>query len=75
MIWLPEDKILFGGCLLKSLEAKDKGNIKDADLKAWSVSVEQVKKKYPDAMIVIPGHGKIGNTSVFDYTLKLLANN
>jgi len=26
-------------------------------------------------MIVIPGHGEIGNTSVFDHTLKLLANN
>jgi len=75
VIWLPEDKILFGGCLLKSLEAKDKGNIKDADMKAWPVSVELVMKKYSDAMIVIPGHGEIGNTSVFDHTLKLLANN
>ncbi|ADQ78909.1 Beta-lactamase [Paludibacter propionicigenes WB4] len=75
VIWLPEDKILFGGCLLKSLEAKDKGNIKDADLKAWPVSVELIKKKYQDAIIVIPGHGEIGNTSVFEHTLKLLANN
>jgi metallo-beta-lactamase class B len=74
VIWLPEDKILFGGCLLKSLQAKDRGNIKDADLKAWPVSVELVMKKYHDAMIVIPGHGEIGNTSVFQHTLDLLAN-
>lgn len=75
VIWLPNDKILFGGCLIKSLTAKDKENIKDADLKAWSISVELVKDKFKDARIVIPGHGEIGDASLFDHTIKILAMN
>jgi len=69
--WLPDEKILFGGCLMKSLEATDKGNIKDADLPAWPVTVRKVKERFRDAKIVIPGHSSIGDYSVFDHTIKI----
>ena len=72
VIWLPNEKILFGGCLLKSLESKDKGNIKDADLLAWPVTVQRVKDKFKNAKIVIPGHLAIGDSSIFDHTIKIL---
>ena len=75
VIWLPNEKILFGGCLIKSLEAKDKGNIKDADLQAWPISVGLVKDKFKDARIVIPGHGEIGDTSLFEKTIQILKMN
>jgi len=71
--WIPEEQILFGGCLLKSLEATDKGNIKDADLKIWPFTVQKVKNRFPGARIVIPGHMAIGDASLFDYTLKIIA--
>lgn len=70
--WIPDEKILFGGCLLKSLEAKDKGNIRDADLRAWPVTAKKVKIRFRDAKIVIPGHLAIGDSSLFDQTLKLV---
>jgi metallo-beta-lactamase class B len=70
--WLPDEKILFGGCLIKSLNAKDKGNIKDADLLTWPVTVQKTKAKFKNAKIVIPGHGSIGDFSVFDHTLSLM---
>lgn len=69
--WLPDEKILFGGCLMKSLDATDKGNIKDADLPAWPVTVQKVKDRFRDAKIVIPGHSSIGDYSVFDHTIKI----
>jgi metallo-beta-lactamase class B len=70
--WLSGEKILFGGCLMKSLNAKDKGNIKDADLLAWPVTVQKAKARFTDAKIVIPGHGAIGDFSVFDHTINIV---
>ncbi len=70
--WIPSEKILFGGCLLKSLKATDKGNIKDADLVAWPVTVQKVKDRFMNAKIVIPGHSSIGDASIFDHTIKIV---
>lgn len=68
--YLPEEHILFGGCLLKELEA-GKGYLGDANVSAWSNTVEKVKKEYPDVKIVIPGHGEYGDQKLLDYTINL----
>ena len=65
-----EDQILFGGCLIKSLGA-GKGNLEDASPNKWSITVRNVKENYPEAKIIIPGHGKEGNTALLDYTISL----
>lgn len=64
------DNILFGGCLLKELGAS-KGYLGDANVKDWSATVERVKKEYPEAKIIIPGHGEHGNRKLLDYTITL----
>ena len=68
--YFPEDKAVFGGCLIKETGAK-KGNLEDANVIAWPETVSKVRQKYPQAQIVIPGHGKSGGTELFDYTIKL----
>ena len=68
--YFPDDDAVFGGCLIKEINAS-KGNLKDANIKEWSATVEKVKLKYPNAKIVIPGHGKWGGIELFDYTMKL----
>lgn len=68
--YFPEDKAVFGGCLIKALEAS-KGYLEDANVNDWSATVKKLKQKYPQAQIVIPGHGKWGNTDLFDYTIQL----
>jgi len=35
VVWLPDQKILFGGCLVKSAESAGLGNIADASLAEW----------------------------------------
>lgn len=70
--WIPSEKILFGGCLIKSLDA-GKGYLGDANLQQWSATVRKVKKEFPQATIVIPGHGDSGGTALLDYTIKLFA--
>jgi metallo-beta-lactamase class B len=68
--YFPAERVVFGGCLIKELGA-GKGNLDDANTAAWSPTVTKLKEKYPDTKIVIPGHGKIGGTELFDYTIQL----
>ena len=68
--YVSKDKVLFGGCLVKSLGA-GKGNIADANLNEWSNTVKKVKNTFPETRIVIPGHGKPGNIDLLDFTIKL----
>lgn len=68
--YFPSEHIMFGGCLIKELEAT-KGYLGDANVEAWSATVEKVKKAYPDVKIVIPGHGEPGGSQLLDYTIKL----
>jgi len=49
------------------------GNIEDANLTAWPETLRFIKAVYKDAKIVVPGHGKGGDMSLPDHTLKLLA--
>lgn len=68
--YFPEDKVIFGGCLIKEVGA-GKGNLEDANLHAWPHTVQKIKQKYPQAELVIPGHGKRGGMELLDYTIQL----
>jgi len=72
VVWIPQYKVLFGGCLVKSMDSKGLGSIIDANVEQWPLSVEKVLEKYPDAEVVIPGHGKWGGIELLKYTLELL---
>ncbi len=72
VIWFEKQKILYGGCLVKSTENNSLGNIADANLKEWKTSIQNILKKYPKPEFVIPGHyGWMHNMSL-QHTLKLL---
>ena len=68
--YFPSQKVMFGGCLIKEIDA-GKGNLEDANVNDWSATVTKLKEKYPDTQVVIPGHGKSGDTSLLDFTIKL----
>jgi metallo-beta-lactamase class B len=73
VVWFPKQKILYGGCLVKSTEATDLGNLEDADVKAWKQTMKNLKKKYKKASYVIPGHQAWSNGILaLEHTLKLL---
>jgi metallo-beta-lactamase class B len=72
VVYFSKRKILFGGCMIKSLDSKDAGNTADADMKQWPRSVEKIQEKYKDAKIVVPGHGNYGDTALIKHTIELL---
>lgn len=68
--YFPKDQVMFGGCLIKELEAT-KGYLGDANVASWPATVEKVKKAYPGVRLIIPGHGAYGNNALLDYTIRL----
>jgi metallo-beta-lactamase class B len=68
--YIADRKLLFGGCMIKEMGA-GKGNLADADTAAWSGTVRRVRAAYPDATIVVPGHGAPGGPELFDYTIEM----
>lgn len=70
-VWLPKYKVLFGGCLVKSMDS-NLGSITDANLDEWPNSMKHVLDRYSDAEVVIPGHGQWGSLDLVKHTLELL---
>lgn len=66
----PSEKVLFGGCLIKELDAS-KGYLGDANVEAWSGTVNRVAEYFPDVQLVIPGHGAYGDKALLDCTIQL----
>ncbi|NBC83513.1 MAG: subclass B1 metallo-beta-lactamase [Bacteroidetes bacterium] len=72
IVWIASEKILFGGCLIKSIQSKGLGNLTDAVVNDWDTTIEKVMQKYPGIGIVVPGHGHYGNTELLTHTIKLI---
>lgn len=73
VVWLPKDKILYGGCLVKSVESSGLGNVADANLEAWDETIKKLIENYPDIAYVIPGHFKWSESmESLHHTLTLL---
>lgn len=73
VVWLPQQQVLVGGCLVKSTEAQDLGNVADADLTAWAPTMQRVITRYAGARLVIPGHQAWGEDArCLQHTLDLL---
>ncbi len=68
--YFKKDNVLFGGCLIKELNAT-KGYLGNANLNEWSTTVKKVKQAFPKVKIVVPGHGACGTVALLDYTIAL----
>jgi len=71
-VWLPQQKILFGGCLVKSIDARGLGNLSHAVVDEWDTTIEKVIYAYPEVKIVIPGHGNVGDAKLLSHTISLV---
>ena len=74
VVWFPSEKVLFGGCLIKAMNSDNLGNTADAVVGDWDNTVQKVKKSFPDAKIIVPGHGAYGRAELLDHTIQLVIN-
>jgi peptidoglycan/xylan/chitin deacetylase (PgdA/CDA1 family) len=72
VVWLPDRRVLFGGCLLRAWESRGLGNVEDANLDAWGPTLRAVRDRYPNAQMVVPSHGDVGGPQILDHSLALV---
>lgn len=76
VVYLPKEKILYGGCFIKSIDSKDLGNLHDANLGMWPIALKNLEKKYPHVKRTIPGHFELKKGSkgkkLIRFTRKLI---
>lgn len=65
VVWMPEQKMLFGGCFVKP---EGLGNLSHAVIEEWPASTDKLIARYSSATLVVPGHGKIGDASLLTKT-------
>ncbi len=71
-VWIPEKKLLFGGCLIKSGDAENLGYTGEAVMQEWDTTVRKVKARYKNIKTVVPGHGDAGGAELLDHTVELV---
>lgn len=64
VVWEPSERVLFGGCMIKSVTSDALGNLADADVVAWTGSLDRLRARYARAARVIPGHGLIDGDTI-----------
>ncbi|MEO8765496.1 MAG: BlaB/IND/MUS family subclass B1 metallo-beta-lactamase [Ginsengibacter sp.] len=72
VIWFDKEKILYGGCLIKSIDTEDLGNIADANIPAWPETIKNIMRKFPPPNYVIPGHFGWQSNEALEHTLQLM---
>jgi len=45
--------------------------LEDANINAWPLTIENIKRLFPQTKIVIPGHDEPGGKELLDYTFNL----
>ena len=72
VIWIDGERILYAGCLIKSVVDTDLGNISEANLPAWPHTLNKIKRKFPEPKFIITGHYDWTSVNSLNHTLNLL---
>jgi len=72
VVWFNKEKVLYGGCFIKSTEATDLGYLGDADVKEWEKSIAKVQSKFKKPKYIITGHDDYKDLNSLKHTLKLV---
>ena len=71
VIWFEKEKVLYGGCLIKSVEDNTLGNLADASMADYSTTIRNVQEKCKKPKYIITGHNDWTNTRSLKHTLKM----
>ncbi len=71
VIWFDNEKVLYGGCLVKSVEDNTLGNLSDASVADYATTLKNVQEKCKNPEYIIPGHNDWRNRKSLTHTLKM----
>lgn len=72
VIWFATQKILYAGCLIKSIEANNLGFVGDANVDEWIQTIKNIQKRFKKPVFVIPGHQNWLDVNALKHTKKLV---
>jgi metallo-beta-lactamase class B len=71
IIWFEKQKILYGACLIKSVEDEDLGYLGDANQTEYASTLKKVQKKCQQPKYIIVGHGDWKDVKSLEHTLTM----
>ena len=69
VIWFKKEKILYGACLIKSVNDDDLGYLGDANKTEYASTIKNVQKKCRQPKFIIVGHGDWTSINSLAHTL------
>ena len=72
VVWLPDHRVLYGGCAVRPGESAGPGNTSDADLEHWPQAMRNIQNRYPDISVVVPSHGAPGGPELLEHTIRVV---
>ena len=71
VVYFPSRRLLFGGCMIRSMDSEALGSHPEGDTSAWPASALRVLERFPELRIVVPGHGFWGGAELIRHTVEL----
>ena len=71
IVWFNQEKILYGGCLIKGADAENLGYLGDANAVEYETTLKKVQKKCPDPQFIIVSHSDWTNINSLKHSIKL----
>jgi metallo-beta-lactamase class B len=71
VIWFKNEKILYGGCLIKGADAKNLGYLDDGNTMEYETTLKKVKKKFPHPQFIIVAHSDWKDTHSLQHSIML----
>ena len=71
VLWFGKEKILYGGCLIKSVADTSLGNLSDASVTDYPSTIKKVQQKFIGPRYIITGHNNWTNTGSLAHTLQM----
>lgn len=72
--WFEKEKVLYGGCLVKSTEATNLGYMEEGNIQEYPATIKKLQLKFKDPKFIIPGHQSWMSNKSLDHTLQLIQN-
>lgn len=71
VLWFNNEKILYGGCLIKGAEAENLGYLGDGNTLEYLATLKNVQKRYPEQKFIIVSHHDWDNVNSLKHSIKM----
>lgn len=71
VIWFGKEKILYGGCLIKGVDAEDLGYLGDANVLEYESTLRRVQRKFRKPRFIVIAHSDWKNRNSLKHSIRL----